>query len=297
MISRLVLWGGREGLDSFRHIHRHYHQTAGKLGIQSFWVDDVPESAQYVTPGTVVFGVDVYSKHMPYVDGVDYVLHNFDGSHRICQLTDPSRLLRLQVYTNDATGEAWDKCRLYDREARTLFQPWGTDLLSEEFMEPAFNQFSREAVYVGAIWSEKSPYGELGNENAIYELKEALGSRGMAFKHYTHIPDTANVQMVRAARIAPAIAGGWQVSHNYLPCRAFKNASYGVVMFTNVPAVNELFRGAVVPGESIGQLVENTLRLRRKEYEELVREQQRIAARYTYRESLISLSRALEAGR
>jgi hypothetical protein len=41
------------------------------------------------------------------------------------------------------------------------------------------------------------------------------------------VPDWVNVAAIRRSRIAPAIAGRWQVEHNYLPCRMFKNISYG----------------------------------------------------------------------
>ncbi len=296
-MNNLVIWGGTDGLESHRWIHRHFAATAAKLGISSCWVPDLPSSADFVTNESTVIGINIWSQHIPYREGADYVLHNFDGSHPLCQQLLPENLLRLQVWTNDADGEEWGRCRRYNRQARTLFQPWGCDLLAEEFMPPVYNQWSREAVFVGAIWGEASPYGELGNVDAIDELRDALGRKGMAFKHHTHISDSENIRVIREARLAPAVAGGWQVQNGYLPCRVFKNPSYGAAMFTNIPVVNELFRQARVEGETVGEQIENTLRLTRKEYEDLVIEQQRICSEFTYRESLQSIFKALQAGR
>jgi hypothetical protein len=297
-IKHLVLWGGGGGnLDSFRHIHKAFYRTAGKLGIPSVWLQDDPDNAKFISRDSTIFTVDIWNKFIPYVEGANYVFHNYNGDHWLCQRVAPENTLRLQVWTYSADGDAWDERRFFDRPARTLFQPWGTDLFSEEFLDPVFNQHSREAVYVGAIWSEPSPYGELGNKETMQELKQVLRDHGMGFNHLTQISDEENIAAVRSARLTPAVAGNWQVEHGYIPCRVFKNPSYGAAMFTNVPTVNELFGSASVPGDTLGDLVENVLRLKRQEYEDLVVAQQRVAARYTFRENLLAIGRALEEGK
>lgn len=294
-MNRLVVWGGLSNLDSFRHINRHYFEAARKLGIDSNWCDDKYYNMDNLTPGTTVFVADVYARELGAArPGVNYVIHNFDSSHILCQTADPKQLLRLQVWTHDAFGEEWDKCRQFSVEDGILFQPWGTNLLAEEFLEPVFNPFSREAVFVGAVWSELTQYGELGNEQTIKTLIEIFKYHGVSLKLLTHISDQENVNAVRAARLAPAIAGGWQTDHGYLPCRCFKNASYGAAMFTNVPAINNLFKDACVAADSAPGLVDKMLSMKQREYIDLVMSQQRIAARYTYRESIQAIDRAFE---
>lgn len=298
--KKIVLWSGMRDLDSFRHIHRHYYEVAHKLGIPCIQVQDSPAGAQALTQGSVVFAVDVWSAHLPYVPGVDYVLHNFDGSHPVCMQAPPENVLRLQVWTYDSFGEEWDKCRQFSKEQKILFQPWGTNLLAEEFMDPICNPGSREAIFVGAVWRELyrppdgSPAYDLGNEQTINYLRQVFREKGLDLRLLTQISDQENVDAVRAARLAPAVAGGWQVEHGYLPCRCFKNPSYGVLMFTNIPKINELFEDAVVSGNTLPELVSSALKMKGRSYEELVRAQQKIAARYSYRESLESISRALE---
>lgn len=294
-MNRLVVWGGTEGLDSFRHIQRHYYETARKLGIDSVWVDNKAANREQITHDSVVFVPDVYGSEIgPAVPGARYVIHNFDSSHILCQTAPQNKLLRLQVWTYDAFGEEWDKCRQFARVEKVLFQPWGANLLAEEFMEPAFNPLSRIAVFVGAVWSDVQTGVELGNEAAIKQVADVFRSHGLGLNLLTHISDAANVEAVREARLAPAVAGGWQVDHGYLPCRCFKNASYGVAMFTNVHAINDLFRGACVAADNVSELVEKMLQLKRGEYFDLVHEQQRVAARYTYRENLQAIDRAFE---
>jgi hypothetical protein len=293
-VNRLVVWGGRESLDSIRHVLRHYHDNARKLGIPTAWLPNEPRSAPALTKDDTILAVDVAGDHLPHVPGARYVLHNFDGANPLCVALEdtPEKLIRLQVWTNDATGDTWDTCRQFDLGARTLFQPWGTDLLAEEFMDPVFVPESRRVVFVGAVWSDQYQGVELGNEATIHELTIACQQRGLVFEQRTHVPDGENVRVVRQARLAPALAGAWQVGKGYVPCRALKNVSYGALGITNVPSVQEIFGAAAVEGESAQELVTEALGLNRSRYLNLVREQQRQVRRYTYRESIASIERA-----
>ncbi len=295
--TRVVVWGGRTDLHSHGHIHRHFFRAAQALGLPAFWVDDEPAARGLLEPGTLVIAADIWANHIaPAAPHVSYVLHNFDGSHPLCRDLEnaPERLLRLQVWSNDALGEPWDIARSYFREGRTLFQPWGTDLLADEFLAPVANLEARDAVFVGAIWSDRSDEGELGNEGAIDELRTALAARGLGFRHLTHVSDAENVDAVRSARLAPAFAGAWQVSHNYFPCRVFKNVSYGQVAITNVPGLQELFSACGLGATTIEGMIGEALELAETDYLDLVREQQRIVSRYTYRESFGAFARALQ---
>lgn len=291
--EKLVVWGGRSGnLDSFRHINRAYAAAASKLGVKVSWVDDAEKSRNAVTPGSTVWSVDIWNEHLPYVRDVNYVLHNFSGDHPVAAATlenQPERLLRVQVWSHDAFGDKWDRYRWYSPEHQILFQPWGTDLLAEEFMEPVFNPQSHDVVFIGAIWDDHG----LGNQDAINHLREACSAVGLVFKHYTQIPDEQMTQLIREARLAPTTVGRWQCEHGYLPCRAFKVSSYGQLMFTNSFEVATLFDGPWV-GDSIAQGLDAALRLNQRTFEQRVLEQQRFASAYTYRESLQAIQRAFD---
>jgi hypothetical protein len=292
-----VVWGGNgAGLESHRWIHRSFHLTARKIGIPSVWLFDSWSGADALRAGDTVIAANIWSEHLPYVEGVDYVLHNFSGSDPLPQALEdtPEHLLRLQVWTHDATGEEWDQCRQFDRDARTLFQPWGSDLLPEEFLEPVFNPQSRDVVFVGAIWSDQYQGRELGNVAMIEELKRLCMRHRLTFKHLTHIPDAQMVAETRAARLAPAFAGNWQVEHGYLPCRAFKVPAYGALAVCNVPTVQNLNLASMKRTTDIGELFEDALTIKRGSYLNLVREQQRVVSKYTYRSSLEAIDRALQ---
>jgi hypothetical protein len=298
---RVVLWGFTESLDSFRHIYRHYFRTLARLDKECSWVPDSDESRDLIRAGDLVFAVDVESKHLGApVEGADYLLHNVGADHPVWDGLAEERFVRLQVYTSDAEqyGVEWVPARRYDRAARTLFQPWGTDLLADEFYPPVFAFESREVYFVGSVWDD----GGMGNANEIGELRRVVERRGLTLRHLYHVSDEENVIAVRASRFAPAISGRWQCEKNYLPCRVFKNVSYGALGVTNVPALRALLGGGweiagSLAARSITSHVDGVLALREQDYLDLVRDQQEVVRRYTYRESLEAIGRAFEEGR
>lgn len=287
---RIVAWGGTTGLESHRWIHRAFVETARKMGWEAWWCSDTPDNRSLLTPGTIVITADIYATMLGYaVPGVNYVIHNLDASHPLCQTCEPDRLLRLQVFTNDSFGEKWDDFRLYHRESHLLFQPWGTNLLPEEFYEPVFNLMNTGVVFVGAVWSDVRNQVELGNLAMIEELKEAVAEHRLNYLSRTHISNDEMIELVRRCRLAPSFASGWQVEHGYLPCRAFKNVSYGTLGVTNVVQLAEKLG---CPLGSITEQFDWALGLRRHSYLSTVKEQQRFVAKYTYRESLLAIQRA-----
>lgn len=294
---RVVLWGLRsETGDSFRHIHRHFAHALERVGKEVLWIDDRSASRAKLGEGDLVFAVDIAGHHLGHpVEGVDYVLHNFAPSHPVWDGLAEERVLRLQTYTCDAEryGVEWDVGRRYDRAGRILFQPWGTDLLADEFREPVFNERSREVPFVGSIWDGDGQ----GNVEAIRELKAILDAHRLVFRHYVHVSDEENVGAVRTGRLAPAVAGPWQVERDYLPCRVFKNVSYGALCLTNVPKFREILDDAYFGRGSVSQIVTEALEIGEAEYLDLVRAQQEVVGRYTYKESLLAIERALEEGR
>lgn len=291
---RLVIWGGRDGLDSFRHIMSAFYQTAQKMGIPSVWVNDEPGNRLHA--GDVVIAVDIWGKHLPLVDNVDYVMHNYYPDHPVMAGANPQNILRLQVWTTDAFGETWDTYRQFSKEQRILFQPWGTNLLARDFMEPVFNPGSKDVVFIGAVWSDVVNGVELGNEQAIAELKKACAKNNLLFTHKTQVSESEMIHLTRTARLAPTIVGAWQCEHGYIPCRAFKHASYGVPVLTNSTFVANLFEedSGVFTIES---LVEVNLGVSKYDYIGMATNDQQVAKRYTYKESIESILRALEEGR
>ena len=303
-IKRIVVWGLWNKYHTNRHIHKAFYDHAKKLGYEALWVEDEKKSAAGLRPGDLVIYTQAIGKmvpekftfedyNLPVRDDILYCLHNIKDVFK--NKLNPENYINLQVYRDDLlptgeTVERWGEATYFDKKTKTLYQPWGTDLLPEEFKAPVFNENST-VYWIGSVWNDKNNHG---NIEAISELREALKKKGLKFRQLRFIPDFLNRFFIRKSRIAPAIAGKYQVEVNYLPCRMFKNISYGQLGITNVKKFKDILGDSFIEGNTIKELISKALSLSKEEYISKVKAQQEIIKNYTYKNSLENIIRALE---
>jgi hypothetical protein len=294
-IKRIVIWGLRKKWHTHRFIHKAFYENAKKLGYNVIWVEDEKKNQKYIKPGDLIISAEVQGKmvpeklkledyNIPIRDDVWYCLHNYKNIFK--DQLNTKNFINLQVYSdiilNIRDIEKHDSLAYFDKKTRTLYQPWGTDLLPEEFKKPVFND-NRFIFWVGSIWNDKNNHG---NIEEINELKVALSEAGLKFINLRFIPDWLNIFLIRISKIAPAIAGKHQVEVNYLPCRMFKNISYGQLGITNVKKFKDILGDSFIEGNSIKEIIRNSLALSREEYIAKVKAHQEIIKNYTYKNSL-----------
>lgn len=288
--NKVVIWGVRTG-PSHKYMHGHFYTAFQKMGTPVLWVDDEIGYSHLIEKGDLVISVNIASDHLPIVPGVYYCLLNCSGG-KFDQIA-PSKRLSFQVYVNASEKKTakWDEVTFFDKNSSTLYQPWATDLLPWEFHAPVFNDASQNVYWVGSIWNDEWNNGNLVE---MEQLKRALGKHHLNFIHHNEISDQQNVEAVRVSRIAPAIGGRWQVDHNYLPCRTFKNISYGQLGISNIKKFESVFNGCVVTGNTIEEIVDKALSLPRNIYLSMIIEQQEITKNHTYLTRIVNIMKAFE---
>lgn len=300
-IKRIVIWGLKNKYHTHRHIHKAFYENAKKLGHDVIWLEDEKENQKHIMSGDLIISAEVQGKmvpeklklddyNIPIRDDVYYCLHNFKDIFRNKLI--PENYINLAVYSNKAeTADVRiDTARYFDTKTRTLYQPWGTDLLPEEFKKPVFNK-NNFVFWIGSIWNNTL---NQGNIIEIEELKQALKQNNLKFFNLRFIPDWLNIFLIRKSRIAPAIAGKFQADINYLPCRMFKNISYGQLGITNIRKFKDILGESYLEGETINELVNRSLNLSMDEYINMVKLQQEIIRKYTYKESLENIIKSFK---
>ena len=299
---KVVIWGLRRQWHSHRFIHQGFFETFKALGIPVVWTDFASDPG-IIEAGDFVITSNVYGRGTrgnplaPLKDGAYYCFHGFghsgyDGNDRQPRHEiDRKYSLNLEVFLNKAraASDQWDTVTYFDKPSKTLHQPWGTNLLEERFRPPVISR-SPFVFWVGAIWNNAL---NQGNRAEIDELRSALRHRSLRFVHLKFIPDCVSIAAIRASRVAPAIAGRWQVENSYLPCRMFKNISYGQLGVSNVPEFSGLYQDCTISGRSVSDLVENALSLSNRDVVELVEAQQKITRRHTYVHKIRNIFRAM----
>jgi hypothetical protein len=242
--SKVIIWGHPLHSHTHSYVHGAFYRAFKYLGYETYWVADESElnlldmhNALFITEGQV-------DAHMPKRKDCYYILHNCDGKHYIDLL---DRIIKLQVYTHECLPFAPEKlgeCMYCNVAEKIIFLPWATDLLPYE-IDVQKNHIEQKkekmACWVGTIGG-----GEHGNIVELNAFQRACRENDIDFQHHNNSSMEKNIELVQKSYMAPAIQGHWQCQKGYIPCRIFKNISYGQWGITNSKTVYDLFEGNII---------------------------------------------------
>lgn len=254
-ITQVIIWGHKLHSHTHSYIHAAFYKAFNYLGYQTWWLDNNDDISSIELENTLFITEGQVDQNMPLRNNCYYVLHNCDpNKYQI--LLDSDHAIHLQVYAhkfrhnNIAEVEPFI---LYDIKAKTLYMPWATDLLPHEIeanKEKILNlPRKHEAVYIGTMWN-----GTYGNDERLLPFIKACHDDKVPFKATSGVNMDDNILLTQQALLAPAIQGKWQCEVGYIPCRIFKNISYGALGITNSETVYKLFQGKIVYNEDTYQL-------------------------------------------
>jgi hypothetical protein len=291
--NKVVIWGLKSSTHTHGYIHSHFYHTLKKLGTEAVWVDDLAENQALVQENDLIIVANVADRNLPLLPKVYYCFHNCEHEMRL--KIEQRYKLTLQVYANtmEKDSEQWDQVTFFNHNSKTLYQPWATELLPDEFQEPVGAERLNNVYWVGSMGNNAQNPSQ-GNEIEITALKKALAKYQIGFTHVSGVSDAENLAYIRKSKIAPAIACRWQVENDYLPCRMWKNISYGQLGISNVPKFEDVFGDCSVPGATIEALVDYALTLPERQYRNLIREQQEIVKNHTYLDRLLAIAKAFD---
>lgn len=256
--NKVVIWGYKLHSHTHSYIHWGYYRAFKHLGYDTYWLDDADDISQidFAHSLFLTMGNDV-NQRMPLRKDCRYILHNCD-SPKYDELKNMDLCITLQVYTHDCLKrdlQQIEDCIFLDCNARIIYMSWATDLLPDEIeknKERIKNrQFQRRpiAYYIGTLWG-----GLFGNLEQLKPFMQACQEQHIEFKNAQTVSMEDNVDLIMNSYMAPAIQGKWQCDNGYIPCRIFKNISYGHIGITNSETVYKLFKGKIVYNPDTYQL-------------------------------------------
>ncbi|MDX6664905.1 MAG: hypothetical protein QOG68_1111, partial [Solirubrobacteraceae bacterium] len=263
--ARVVVWGHPLHSHTHSYVHQGFARAFRALGVPTIWTDDVHALGAIDLADTLFLTEGQVAAGMPLRADCHYVLHNVA---RATYAPVADRVLLLQVAGTEPDDRARDgsvervDAYTYSEQGRNgpavLFQPWATDLLPAEFdfgvpLPPRLSQRrlttlarrlagrAPQAVWVGTIGD-----GKFGNAGELAPFRTACREAGVPFVHRAGVDRAVHMDLVRRSFVAPAIVGRWQLENGYIPCRIFKNISYGRPGLTNSPWVEAAFDSEVL---------------------------------------------------
>lgn len=269
--NKVIIWGHKLGTPDQSHthsfVHEAFYRTFKNLGYETYWLDNNDRLDNLVFNDCLFISEGQVDSNIPVNKTNKYVLHNCNLKKYNSVI---SNVLNLQVYTHDCLSRdvnVVDKDQLcyyqpkadYSRkdhgcDNRTLYQPWATNLLPHEFSsaQTIASKYNRiKKIY----WIGSVMYGEFRNDDKLMELQNAAAKDGVELVH-AKFPNQVQPRAIAESWIAPALQGNWQINKGYIPCRVFKNLSFGRMTPTNSAAVNNLFNGQLVYSESVQEMYE-----------------------------------------
>ena len=279
--QKVIIWGFPLYSHTHSYVHYAWYKAFKYMGYDTYWFhdNDFPVDFDY---SNCLFLTEGYAEsNIPLDKSSTYFVHMCRNPSKYlnaeCRLID----IRFNVkYTKDFTYdykmdkssyEQLDSCTFYERNASDLalrekyrtgangyeavYTSWATDLLPTEFdFNSIYIPRERKIWYIGSVWS--------ANMDEINEFKLACEHNNIEFINNNPWGNYATVEqhkeLIQKSYIAPDIRGSGvtcgevtskdcnHLDIGYIPCRTFKNISYGQLGATNSPAVSELFEGRII---------------------------------------------------
>jgi len=253
--SKVIIWGHPLHSHTHSYVHWGFYRAFKHLGYEAYWVSSIDEiknidlaNALFITEGQV-------DKNMPKRQDCYYILHNANSASYL-ELLHNNRCIALQVYTHDClpgVTEKLDECIFSNVIRKIIFMPWATDLLPYEIDDiKQYHMKDKKQPIVN--WVGTIGGGVFGNKVEIEDFKKACNENNITFNHMINASMEKNIDLIGASYMAPAIQGPWQCEKGYVPCRIFKNISYGQWGITNNKMVYDLFKGKVIYNSDTYQL-------------------------------------------
>lgn len=256
-IKQVVLWNYKLHSHTHSYIHYAFKKAFEHMGYKTLWLDS-KDNIKNIDFTNSLFIAASQDENIPLRVDSYYVLHNCNMKKY--DMIPYKHKLIIQVYTNDIINKVNEipNNKLCFYLENCLFMPWATDLLPHEIDENIKlvkdNKIKSKNI-INFIGMTHNKWDNLKRicmlNNIIY--KEMGGYTG------NNIESEKNMELIQESIIAPAIQTDWQTDKGYIPCRIFKNISYGKMGLTNNKTVYNLFDKKIIYDNSVFNLFKKGL--------------------------------------
>ncbi len=282
--EKVVIWGHKLHSHTHSYIHNGFYTAFTFLGYPTFWFDDEDELSEFDFKDTLFITEGQVDKKIPLRSDCQYILHNCtDQKYRCLQ---KKNIIALQVFTDSIFSVPnlvkLDTFIYYDLAGRCIYMPWASDLLPHE-IDAIKESLPTRVIRDVSYWVGTVGDGTFGNIHQITPFKRACAENGISFivKHNLSLPE--HIDAIGSSCIAATIVGKWQQEQGYIPCRIFKNISYGKMGVTNSPHIYELFEKKIVYNPDTYQLFYDAKKkMQTLTFEELFELMDLVKTKHTY---------------
>ena len=258
--KNVVIWGHPLHSHTHSYIHHGFHRAFRYMNYDAHWINEHANFNSSIFDSALVITEGQVDSKIPLNKTASYLLHNCDT---VKYEESGINFKVLQVYSHDCLDRdvvQLGPAQYYQADNRTLYQTWATDLLPKEMDSiELITQTSARKPWCN--WVGSVIYGDVhGNEKQLVDFATAASKKSVEFRICRNVSPEDGVSLIRESYLAPALQGAWQVANGYIPCRIYKNISYGHLGLTNSKAVHDALDGNIIYNQDCTQLFEDGVR-------------------------------------
>ena len=275
-ITQVVIWGHKLHSHTHSYIHNGFFIGFQSMGYKTSWYDDADDLSDVDFSQTLFITEHQVNKKIPlrrdclylthYADDGDYagipkeniiILKVSQRDFIECDKNKNYKYLPLEYGT---PNEFYAECDGY----KSLYTYWATDLLPGEI--------NKNIEKLASIVPENR-INHVGSMTRIWHILQQLcmnnkiefNNYGASFNVNSKMNKSINenIELIQKSLISPALQDEGQVSAKYIPCRIFKNISYGKMGLTNNEFVHKLFNEKTIYDRDIFTLCNNGIQFER----------------------------------
>ena len=167
-------------------IHANFYKMFKRNDMSVYWVNDEPRNFNNFPKNTIIICGDMASNYLPFDPNYIYIGHNMYNIERFKDFEKefPEQVLNWRFYTRDSLGsnDSEGSIARFDKDSRTLYQPYGTPIGISDWIQPVTSQNIRKLrteYWFGSIWNNDL---NQGNSDQIKEFRRILQKNQINFK-------------------------------------------------------------------------------------------------------------------
>lgn len=248
MVKKVIIWGHKLHSHTHSYIHSSYYKAFKFMGYDTYWFDDNDDVSNFDFDNSLFFTEDQAQKNIPLNKTSIYVLHHTkldkydENGLKYINLANYLKWCKdgISAYHKENSVVKINDLCYWDEKTKTLYQPWATDLLPNEIdLNNAilYDKNKNNIYYIGTP-HDNSDKITLFNDEAVKNGKKLFIGKTNT--------DEENFRLIRDSYLSVDFRGDWHIECGYLPCRVFKNVSYGRITGTNSEHIKEIFGEHIV---------------------------------------------------
>lgn len=258
-IKKVIVWGYPKDTHTHSYIHSSFYKTFKYMGYDTYWFNNKTDVSNFDFSNSLFMtSGSEESALTPIRKDCLYILHNCPGN-----IFNPisDNAINIQVLTDPVSNcDGLTKINDYTYIGdKIIYQPWATDLLPHE-IDLNWADIKRKKVvnYVGSVLdggyndirSQLIRFSEGCKKDGIevhaYGGYTPNSNIGYLKRHSNFVSDERHIQLIQESMYAPQLCSDQQIEMGYVPCRIFKNISYGHFGLTNSESVNRVFNNRLI---------------------------------------------------